>query len=150
MGTWTLVYATELNEPNEKPQVRVAAGSLKDLRDAVVNAADVKVLYRPNPGQWRAVTCSSIQVKGTGSKTEVIARAGMALASTSPLGGGLAAESFSFHSASTASHSHYDSVGDVYGWGATEFVGLRWYVRDYDVPFWTNARDQLPSVFQKP
>ena len=152
MGTWTLVYATEPNEPNEKLAVRVVAGTLKDLRDAVVNAADVKVLYRPPsaPSQWRAVTCTSIEVKGTGSRTQVIARGGMALASNSPLGDGFAAESFMFHSMSAVAHDLYNAVNGDHGGGALAVAALRWYVRDYDVPFWTNARDQLPPVFKGP
>jgi len=103
MGTWTLVYATEPNAPNQNPVTKVVAGTAKALRDAALNAADVKVLYRVRAGAWRAITCTA--VLPVTSRIQVIAQGSLALASNSPLGDGLAAESFLFDSHGFFAHS---------------------------------------------
>lgn len=150
MGTWSLVYATEPNEPNAKPAIKVVAGTLKALRVAVVSAADVKVLYRPKAGQWRAITCHDVLAKGSGTKVEIVASASVALALNSPKGNGLGAESFAFDSAGFVAHSRYDPVSGRNGIGAFVAVPIRWYVRDYDVPFWANFQDDLPPFPKRP
>lgn len=147
MGTWSLIYATEPNEPKLVPAIKVVAGTAKALRDAVLNAADVKVLYLVKTGVWRAITCSA--VLPTTDRIQVIAQGFLALASNSPPGDGFAAESFLFDSHGYFAHSHYDAVTGRHGSGTLAATPMRWYVRDYQLPFWANARDQLPSVVKR-
>ena len=152
MSTWSLVFATEPTEPNAQPQTNVVAGTLKDLRDAVVNGADVKVLYRPTPNQWRAVTCSVVLVKGSASRTQVVAEGALPLALNSPLGDGFGTESFAFDSGGFVAHSRFDSVAGGHGQAGGAFFAapLRWYVRDYEVPFWFARLDKLPRISKEP
>lgn len=150
MGIWSLVYATEPNQPNAKPTIKVIAGTLKALRDASVNAADVKVLYRPRTGQWRAITCHDVLIKGSGNKTQILASASAVLALNSPVGSGLGAEGFVFDSAGFVAATRYDPVRGRNAIGAFVAAPLRWYVRDYEVPFWSNIQDDLPPFPKKP
>ena len=150
MGIWTLVYATEPDTASTPPATKVLAGTLKALRDAVVNAADVKVLYRPRSGQWRAITCSAVLAKGSGTRLQVIAEGSLALAINSPAGNGLGAESYAFDSGGFVAESRHDPVHRNNGNGAFVAAPLRWYVRDYEVPFWATLRDDLPPRLEKP
>ena len=150
MGTWSLVYATEPNTPNALPAIKVVAGTLKALNDAVVNGADVKVLYRPKAGQWRAITCCAVMAKGSGSRIQVVAEASLTLAINSPVGNGLGAESFAFDSSGFVAHSRHDPVNRNNAMGAFAAAPLRWYVRDYIVPFWATFQNDLPPSLTKP
>ena len=146
MGTWTLVYATEPDTASSPPAIKILAGTLTALRDAVVNAADVKVLYRPRSGQWQAITCTNVVVRGSGIRLQVIAQGSLVLAINSPEGNGLGAESFAFESGGSVAANRHDPVHRNNASGTFVPAPLRWYVRDYEVPFWATVKDDLPRV----
>lgn len=131
---WTLVYETD-SSGNQ------VAGSLTQLRKAVLNAADVKVIYKPSANTWWSRYCDSVTVRGGGSQT-VIAATFMNAADTTSGVGGLDFEDNPF----AVEHHIYNSSGrrafvklhykerDIIQ-NSPSTIPMKWFVKDYTIPW---------------
>ena len=148
MGNWTLIYRTDA-------EGLTSFGSLSDLRTAVVNGADVKVIYSPQPSVWWSRYCSSVHVRGVGGTT-IVAATFMEAADTTPGGGGI-----EFETPFAIEYHIYNSTGvrSVFKFGYQEhnlisqdtdnIVPMRWYVKDYQVPTLDYLIGTLSTVFRR-
>jgi hypothetical protein len=127
MSDWSLIYRT--NENGD-----VVSGSLSGLREAVLDAADVKVLYQTQGGTWWSRYCPSVTVGGSGPST-VVSAVFMHAADTVSAAGGLAfADPFAieyhlFNSTGIRAMVKVGANGEVVDIDR-DTLAMRWYVRD--------------------
>ena len=148
MGNWTLIYRTNA-------EGITTFGSVSDLRAAVINGADVKVVYSPQTNIWWSRYCSSVHIRGVGGST-IVAATFMEAADTTAGGGGI-----EFDTPFALEYHIYNSTGvrSVLKFGYQEhnlisqdtdnIVAMRWYVKDYQLPTIDYLVATLGNVFRR-
>lgn len=148
MGNWTLIYRTDADG-------LTTFGSVDELRRAVLNAADVKVLYSPQSNIWWSRYCSSVHVRRVGGTT-VVAATFMEAADTTPAGGGI-----EFETPFALEYHIYNSTGvrsvlkfgyedhNLISQDTDNIVPMRWYVKDYQVLTLDSIIGTLGGVFRR-
>ena len=146
MGNWTLIYRTDA-------EGLTAFGSLDELSRAVLNGADVKVIYSPQQNVWWSRYCSSVNVRRVGGTT-VVAATFMEAADTTPAGGGI-----QFETPFALEYHIYNSTGvrSMMKFGYQDhnliqdtdnLMPMRWFVKDHQVLTLDSIIGTLGSVFR--
>jgi hypothetical protein len=126
--SWTLIYETDSNGN----QIN---GSLERLRSAVISAADVKVIYRPQANIWWSRNCSSIHVSRPGGLI-LVAATFMEAADTSPTGIGIDFDSpflleyHIYNSTGVRSLIKFNYQNHTVTSSNSGIVPMKWYVKD--------------------
>lgn len=134
-NNWTLIYETDASGSQ-------VDGNLKRFSRAVFAGADVKILYSPRADNWWSRNCSSINVTRSGDKIN-IAAIFMEAADTRSFSSGTGLEfeepfALEYHIYNTTgvrvrmkfNYQDHKPMGDD-----TDMVAMRWFVKDYNVPF---------------
>ena len=147
MGNWTLIYRTDA-------EGLTVFGSVDELSRAVLNGADVKVIYSPQQNVWWARYCSSVNVRRVGGTT-VVAATFMEAADTTAAGAGIqfdnpfALEYHIYNSTGARSlmkfgyHDHNQISQEI-----DNIMPMRWFVKDHQVLTFDSIIGTLGSVFR--
>lgn len=126
MSDWTLIYSTDATGA-------AVVGSVADLSSAVRAGADVKIIYNSGPGVWWSRYCDSVSTRGTAS-TRLVSATYMKAADTRLGGSGV-----EFEVPFAVEYHIYNSNGFYWmskgGDSTNRIVPMRWYVKDYNLPW---------------
>lgn len=145
-ANWTLLYETDASGNQ-------IAGSLQELRDAILLGADVKVVYSPAADVWWSRYCSSVTVQESGGSTRIAATF-MEAADTRSATFGIDFENnpfaLEYHIYNTSGvryfmKLHYEDRTIITD--SNRVLPMKWYVRGYvRAPWWERIDAVFPQV----
>jgi hypothetical protein len=140
MADWTLIYSSDA-------QGKAVKGSVNALRLAVVNGADVKILYSTGSSLWWSRYCSSVTSRVQNGNPLVAATYVQALDTTGVNG------NLEFAQGGAIEYHIYNSTGMrvMMKNGSVQrgVVPMKWYVKDYDIPWFVHI-DLLAKILDEP